>query len=75
MRTTLDIDDDVLAVTKDLARDQNLSTGKVISNLLRLAMQTRTETPKSRNGILLLPSRPGGIPLTMAEVNRLRDDD
>jgi len=75
MRTTLDIDDDVLAVTKDLARDRALSTGKLISNLLRLALETKTESPKMRNGILLLPSRPAGMPLTMAEVNRLRDDD
>jgi len=75
MRTTLDIDDDVLAVTKDLARDRALSTGKLISNLLRLALETKTESPQMRNGILLLPSRPGGMPLTMAEVNRLRDDD
>ena len=74
MRTTLNIDDDVLAVIKDLARDQHLSTGKLVSNLLRVALQTKTTPRTVRNGILLLQSRPGGLPITLAEVNRLRDD-
>jgi hypothetical protein len=74
MRTTLDIDDDVLAVTKDLASDRNLSTGKLISNLLRQALESK-EAPVTRNGILLLRRPAGSLPTTMAEVNRLRDDE
>ena len=35
MRTTLDIDEDVLAAAKELARRQRLSTGRVVSRLLR----------------------------------------
>ena len=35
MRTTLDIDEDVLAAAKELARRQNLSAGQVVSQMLR----------------------------------------
>ena len=38
MRTTIDIDDDVLDATKELSRRQNLSAGKVVSQLLRQAL-------------------------------------
>ena len=38
MRTTLDIEDDVLAAAKELARRQRLSAGQLISRLLREAM-------------------------------------
>ena len=35
MRTTLDIDEDVLVAAKELARRQNLSAGQVVSQMLR----------------------------------------
>ena len=35
MRTTLDIEDDVLAAAKELAHRQGISTGQVVSRLLR----------------------------------------
>ena len=35
MRTTLDIDEDVLAAAKELARRQRTSTGQIVSRLLR----------------------------------------
>ena len=35
MRTTLDIDEDVLAAAKELAKRQNLPAGQVVSQLLR----------------------------------------
>lgn len=38
VRTTLDIDDDVLAAAKDLARRQNRTAGEVISDLTRRAL-------------------------------------
>jgi hypothetical protein len=38
MRTTLDIDDDVLAAIKDLARRQQRTAGEVISSLARSAL-------------------------------------
>jgi hypothetical protein len=38
MRTTLDIEDDVLAAAKELAQRQGISAGKVVSSLLRSAL-------------------------------------
>ena len=38
MRTTLDIEDDVLTATKELARRQGVSAGRVVSKLLRSAL-------------------------------------
>ncbi|MFN7901124.1 MAG: hypothetical protein ACK5N0_15965 [Synechococcaceae cyanobacterium] len=38
MRTTLDIEDDVLAAAKELARRQGTSAGVVVSRLLRAAL-------------------------------------
>ena len=42
MRTTLDIDDDVLALAKDLANAQRQSLGHVISDLARTALSEPT---------------------------------
>ena len=38
MRTTLDIDEDVLFATRTIAKRQGTSMGKVISGLLRQAL-------------------------------------
>ena len=38
MRTTMDIDDDVLDAAKELSRRQKVSAGKVVSQLLRQAL-------------------------------------
>lgn len=40
MRTTLDIDDDVLAAAKELARAEGKTMGTVISDLVRKALTT-----------------------------------
>ena len=38
MRTTLDIEDDVLAAVKELARRQGVSAGRLMSKLVRTAL-------------------------------------
>ena len=38
MRTTLDIDDDILAAAKELARAEGKTAGKVISDLVRKSL-------------------------------------
>ena len=47
MRTTLDIEDDVLAAAKELARRQGLSAGQVVSRLLRAALTGAASTQRS----------------------------
>ena len=77
MRTTLDVDDDVLSAVKSIAEAQKITAGKVISELARKALTPLNEGAKhpSRNGFILLPSRKDGQSVTMETINRLRDED
>lgn len=47
MRTTLDIDDEVLHAAKEIARHQGRTTGSVISELARRALTQSTSAPKA----------------------------
>ena len=74
MRTTLDLEEDVLLAAKELAGARDTTLGKVVSELLRKALAPAA-SPRLRNGVPLLPLRAPGAPRpTMALVNRLRDD-
>ena len=74
MRTTLDIDEDVLAAARSLAAQRRDSIGKVISDLAR---QTLMKRPKvvTRSGVPLIPIKKDALPVTMEMVNELRDGD
>ena len=74
MRTTLDIDEDVLAAARSLAAQRRDSIGKVISDLAR---QTLMKRPKvvTRSGVPLIPIKNDALPVTMEMVNELRDGD
>ena len=80
MRTTLDIDDDVLAAVKELAQRAGDTAGRVLSALARQAL-TQTparargvrEEPEEFLGFRPLPSR-GGI-VTNELINRIRDEE
>ncbi|MFG6428329.1 CopG family transcriptional regulator [Roseateles sp. LYH14W] len=75
MRTTLAIDDDVLAAAKHLAEREQRSIGEVISALARQGLSRSTRSNKTeRNGIPLLASRKGAVPVTLELVNQLRDE-
>jgi len=73
MRTTLAIDDDVLAVAKAMAAQQQRSVGQVISALARQSLR-RPQGSGERNGVPLLSTRPDAPPVTLDIVNALRDD-
>lgn len=73
MRTTIAIDDDVLAAAKGIAARQHQSVGTVISALVRQALQPVAHN-EVRNGIMLLPVRADAMPVTPELVNRLRDE-
>jgi hypothetical protein len=74
MRTTLDLDDDVLQAAKELAAARGQTAGQIVSGLLRLAL-TAPASETVRNGVPLLPRRAIGAPRpTMALVNQLRDE-
>jgi hypothetical protein len=73
MRTTLDIDDDVLQAAREIARRKGMTMGRVLSELTRQALTQRVES-STRNGIPLFPKRPDGEIVTLELVNELRDE-
>jgi Arc/MetJ family transcription regulator len=74
MRTTLDIDDDVLQAAKELGALHGKTAGKVVSELARRALSPAA-THRLRNGVPVLPRRPADrLRPTMRLVNELRDD-
>lgn len=72
-RTTLSIDEDVLAYARQLSEASGKPLGTIISELARTAM-TKTGTAPVRNGIQLLPIGKGATSATLEDVNRLRDE-
>jgi hypothetical protein len=74
MRTTLAIDDDVLAAAKEMAATERKSVGKVISALARQAMRPTPSTRATRNGVPLLPVRLGTPCVTSELVRQLEEE-
>ena len=74
MRTTLEIDDDLVQVARQLAQQRQTTMGQVISQLVRKAMDPKS-APRMRNGVLLFDVKPGARKPSMALVNRLRDEE
>lgn len=79
MRTTLDIDDDLLAAAKGIARHERTTAGEVVSRLQRRSLTgAGTTMPASRvkrsavAGFVPFPVRPGVV-VTNEQVDRLRD--
>jgi hypothetical protein len=73
MRTTLDLDEDLILVARQLAAERGTTMGKVVSGLLRKALEPG-EVPAARNGFRLLKPIPGAPKPSLELVNRLRDD-
>jgi hypothetical protein len=75
MRTTLAIDDDVLAAARHLAQREGRSVGEVISALARQGLARSGRGARAeRNGIPLLARRTPAVPVTLELVNQLRDE-
>lgn len=74
VRTTLDLDDDVLQAAKEIAGLRGVTAGRVVSDLIRRALEPAAGTRRSRNGVPLLSRRAGAPVMTMTRVNELRDE-
>jgi hypothetical protein len=79
MRTTLDIDDDLLAAAKELARREGATAGQVVSRLLRrsltggaAAVPSTRKRGKPVAGFVPFPAKPGVV-ITNELVDALRD--
>ena len=73
MRTTLAIDDDVLAYARAAARRERQSLGEASSDLARAGMRKQARRTSSRAGFPTLPKR--GVVVTLELVNALRDEE
>lgn len=78
MRTTLDIDEDILNAAKALARQQNKSVGQVVSRLLRdvlTGQATRLGDGGKSSVAGFRPFACGGNIVTNDQVNALREQE
>jgi hypothetical protein len=73
MRTTLTLDDDVLASARALAAQRGVPIGTVVSDLARRGLTTAGPAA-ARNGIRLFPVRPDAGPVTPELVETLAEE-
>ena len=78
MRTTLDIEDDVLYAAKELAARERVTASVLISRLLRAAISGTAGAPpdhaaKPRAVAGFQPFDAQGVLITNAQINALRD--
>lgn len=76
MRTTVNLDDDVLLAVRERARRERRSIGEVLSELAREALTGRIPAPRQDTEFYgFRPLPPRGRPVTNELVDRLRDDE
>lgn len=73
MRTTLTLDDDVLASVRALAAQRGVPIGIIVSDLVRRGLAP-AQPAATRNGIRLFPVRPGAGPVTPELVKALAEE-
>jgi hypothetical protein len=73
MRTTLDIDDDVIAAARELAAGERGSLGSVISELARRGLTPARVEAEDRLPVIRVPA--GTPPITPEMVRRALDED
>jgi hypothetical protein len=74
VRTTLNIDNDVLRAAKEIADLRGTTAGAVLSELARQSLRPKHGDLDERNGVPLLPGSADARPVTLEAVNRLRDE-
>lgn len=80
MRTTIDIEDDVLMAARELARLQHVSAGHVVSKLIREALAGRQSQACSSDSEQRMvggfrPFAARGVVVTNEQLNDLRDQE
>lgn len=78
MRTTIDIDSDLLLAVKERARAERKSAGRVVSNILRNSLNGTSnrsdEKSVYKNGIRVLAPREGEV-ITMDHIQKIMDEE
>ncbi len=80
MRTTLDIDDDVLQAAKELARRERKTAGRILSELARRGLTQERDTSsnaRTAKGVFLgfHPFARRGSIVTNETIDRLREEE
>lgn len=78
MRTTLTIDDDVLAAAKERARRENRTAGAVLSDLARQALSGPSSEPAEADADEVYGFAPfprSGSVVTNSLIDRIREDE
>ena len=75
MRTTLTVDDDVLAAARELAEQQRRSIGDVISELSRKGLQSGRAERRCNSRVPTFAPRRGAAPITMYSVREALDEE
>jgi hypothetical protein len=75
MRTTVDLDEDILRVAKDIARDRDESLGRVLSDLARRGLKPPRRATTRRNGLPVFGRLPGAKPVTSEIVKELLESE
>jgi hypothetical protein len=73
MRTTLDLDVDVLSAARQFAAARSISLGKAVSVLVRRGLEPRAKT-KAQGGFPVFDVPKNARPLTKEQVRRNEDD-
>jgi hypothetical protein len=73
MRTTLDLDDDLVEIAKQLAGQRRTTMGRIISDLARKSLEPK-RAGRVRNGVRLFAPKPGTKKPSLSLVNKLRDE-
>jgi hypothetical protein len=78
MRTTLNVEDDVLQAAKEIAANEGTTAGRVLSRLARVGLrgsgQSQPGEAATRNGIPVFPARAGEV-VTLEHVQKLMDEE
>jgi len=76
MRTTLEIDDDVIQAARNLARLRNVGLGRIVSELARRGLVPESSPQvEVEKGIPVWKHGPGAIPVTNEIVRRLAEEE
>jgi len=74
MRTTLEIDDDVLQAARSIAAAEGKNIGKALSDIARQGLAPRSQT-KTRSGFPVFDVAPDSPPITLEMVKDALDEE
>jgi hypothetical protein len=73
MRTTIDLEEDVLRAAREIAKQRGSTIGRVLSDLARQALIRKAPISK-KHGLPCFPVQPNAGVVTLELINHLRDE-